>query len=327
MLLCITTRVSLPRTPDRVLYCFRSIRMRKQVTVKVPATAANMGPGFDCLGMALDIWNSVQVTVGETGFEIFGEGADALPRDESNLVYKCLHRAFTEAGQDVPRLRVVCHNEIPLGRGLGSSSAAVLAGLVAGNEICGNPMSRARILDLAAGIEGHPDNVSAALLGGCQIVVREEGQLITAAVPVPEDLQAVVFVPDTPMPTDQSRGLLPANVTMKDAVYNIGRVALLVRGLSTSDLTHMAVATGDQLHQPTRQTIFPAMKNIFRAALGAGALGVFLAGGGSSVLALARGRELTIGYEMADAAAKTGVGGTLKITRPTIEGAQVVESN
>ena len=300
--------------------------MRKQVTVKVPATAANMGPGFDCLGMALDIWNSVQVTVEETGFEIYGEGADALPGDETNLVYKCLHRAFTETRQDVPRVRVVCRNEIPLDRGLGSSSAAVLAGLVAGNEICGGPLSRAHILEIAAGIEGHPDNVSAALLGGCQIVVREEGQLVTAAVPVPEDLQAVVFVPDVPMPTDRSRSLLPAEVTMKDAVYNIGRVALLVRGLSTNDLTDMAIAMGDQLHQPTRQTIFPAVKNIFRAALGAGAIGVFLAGGGSSVLALACGRELTIGYEMADAAAKSGVDGSLKITRPTVEGAQVVES-
>ena len=310
-----------------MLYFPRFVTMTERVTVRVPATTSNMGPGFDCLGMALDIWNVVQVEVGSSGFEISGEGSDSLPRDRSNLVYKSFCLAFAQSNQPVPRVSVVCRNEIPLGRGLGSSSAAVVGGLMAGNEICGGDLSRERIMELASTTEGHPDNVAPALLGGCQIVVREDDRLVTASVPVPGDLRAVLFIPDFAMPTEEARKLLPRKLDRQDAVYNMGRVALLVRAFSTGDMTELAAATGDRLHQPARQKLFPAMKNIFRAALGAGALGVFLSGAGSSVLALTAGRELTIGYEMADAAVKSGIDGTVKVTRPTERGAHPSEAD
>ena len=310
-----------------MLYCPRFITMKKRVIVKVPATTANMGPGFDCLGMALDIWNLVYVELGSSSFDVIGEGGKSLPRGESNLVYESLRAAFTEAGQSIPKVTVVCRNAIPLGRGLGSSSAAVVGGLMAGNELCGRQLSQDQLLELAAKIEGHPDNVAPALLGGCQIVLREEGQLITARLPVPQDLRAVLFIPDSPMPTTEARELLPSEVTRQDAVYNMGRVAMLVRAFCTGDMTHLSLATNDRLHQPARRTIFPAMKNIFHAALEAGALGVFLSGAGSSVLALARDRELTIGYEMADAAAKSGIDGSVKVTKPTNRGTHVAEDD
>ena len=300
------------------------MNVTKGLTVKVPATSGNLGPGFDCLGMALDIWNSVHVEVGEEGFEVAGEGADLLPKGERNLVYKSFRIPFAQTGRPVPEVKITCRNDIPLYRGLGSSSAALVGGLVAGNELCDNPLSQEQLLELAAREEGHPDNVAPALLGGCQIVVQENRRLITSRVPVPEDLRAVLFIPDVPMPTRKARRLLPPEVAREDAIYNMGRVALLVRALAIGDLAHLDTATADRLHQPARQRIFPAMKNIFRAALEAGALGVFLSGAGSSVLALARGRELTIGYEMADAAAKSGVEGTVKVTRPTNLGAHVV---
>ena len=301
--------------------------MRERVTVKVPATTSNLGPGFDCLGMALDVWNVVEVEVGASGISVSGEGESSLPRESSNLVYKSFRLPFEKAGRAVPEVGITCRNDIPLARGLGSSSAAVVGGLVAGNEVCGRPLSQDDLLELAATTEGHPDNSTPALLGGCRIVVWEGPRLVTAPVPLPDDLRAVLFIPEMPMPTDQARRLLPRNVDRQDAVYNMGRVALLVRALSSGDLTHLAVATGDRLHQPARQTIFPAMKNIIRAAMGAGALGAFLSGAGSTVLALTRDRELTIGYEMADAAAKSSVDGTLKITRPTPQGAHVVEED
>ena len=313
------------RAAKQVLYFPEFATMIKQVTVKVPATTANLGPGFDCLGMALDVWNSISVEVDSSSFDILveGEGADSLAKDESNLVYRSFRLPFDEVGKTVPMVRISCHNEIPLGRGLGSSSAAAVGGLIAGNEVCGNPLSQERLLELAAEIEGHPDNAAPALLGGCQIVVREGDRLVTASVPVPEDLMAVIFVPDVPMPTDQARSLLSTEVDRQDAIYNIGRVALLVRAFATGDLAHLAVATDDRLHQPARQAIFRPMKNIFRAALEAGALGVFLSGAGSSVLALTRGREYTVGYEMADIALKSGIEGSLKFTRPTSSGAYV----
>jgi homoserine kinase len=298
--------------------------MTQRVCIRVPATSANMGPGFDCLGMALDIWNTIEVESGSSGFEVSGEGADSLPRDESNLVYKSFRAVFEGMERPVPQVSITCQNEIPLGRGLGSSAAAVAGGLMAANELCGGPLSKERLLELAAKIEGHPDNAAAAIMGCCQIVVQHDEGLITATVPVPEGLKAVLFVPDVPMPTEQARGLLPKQVDRGDAVYNIGRVALLIRALATGDLSHLAVATEDRLHQPARQKIFFPMRNIFRAALSAGALGVFLSGAGSSVLALAQEREFTIGYEMADAAAKSGVNGIIKITQPSKLGAHVI---
>ena len=299
--------------------------MVKRLTVKVPATTANMGPGFDCLGMALDIWNSVRVEVGSSGFAIRGEGRQELDAGRSNLVYRCFCLPFVESGRQVPEVGIICENEIPLGKGLGSSSASAVGGLVAGNEVCGRPLSQQRLLELAASTEGHPDNVSAALLGGCQIVVRDGSRLVTSAVPIPRELRAVVFIPDEPILTSQARTLLSDKVTRQDAVYNMGRVGMLVKALATDDFTHLALATEDRLHQPARQTIFPAMNTIFRAALAAGALGVFLSGSGSSVLALTRGREETVGREMADAAANDGVAGTVKVTAPTNMGAHVVE--
>ncbi len=306
-----------------MLYFF--VAMKERVTVRVPATTANLGPGFDCIGMALDIWNTIHVAIGESGVEITGEGAGVLSRGKRNLVHRSLRMAFTEAGMTLPGLRVVCANEVPLARGLGSSTTALVGGLLAGNELCGRPLSIERLLEMVANAEGHADNGAAALLGGCQIVTRDGVRLVTAEVPVPAGLSAVVFVPDVPMDTRRARELLPKTVPIEDAVHNMGRVALLVRAFTTGDLAHLATATEDLLHQPARQTIFPAMKNIFRAALGAGALGVFLSGAGSSVLALATDREFTIGYEMADAAAKSGIDGTLKITKPTTKGAHVVE--
>ena len=298
--------------------------MRERITIRVPATTANMGPGFDCLGMALDIWNTIRVEVGSSGFEVVGQGAETLSGGAENLVYQSFCIPFTESHGRVPSVRITCWNEIPLGRGLGSSAAAVVGGLVAGNELCGRPLDRQRLLELAAAKENHPDNVAPALLGGCQIVVWERQRLIASAVAIPEDLKAVLFVPDLAMPTQEARDLLPAEVAREDAVYNMGRVAMLVRAFLTGDTTYLAVATGDRLHQPARQTIFPAMNNIIRAALGAGALGAFLSGAGSSILALTRGREATIGYEMADAAAKSRIDGTIKVTEPTNKGAYAV---
>jgi len=299
--------------------------MLESVTVKVPATTANMGPGFDCLGMALDIWNTIQVELGPFEINIIGEGHDILSLGRSNLVYRGVKLALEQSGRESVEVSIKSDNGIALSRGLGSSAAALVGGLVAGNEICGRPLSDSDLLSLAVEEEGHPDNVVPALLGGCTIVVNDRGRLITSQVSVPDDLQMVAFIPDVPIPTSKARSLLSREIDRQDAVYNIGRVGLLVNAFSSRNYDHLSTATQDRIHQPARQKLFPPMKVIFDAATGAGALGVFLSGSGSSILALTRGREMTIGYEMAEAASKAGVGGDVKITRPSIKGAQMVE--
>ena len=234
--------------------------MSERVTVKVPATTANLGPGFDCLGMALDIWNTVQVEVGGSTFEVRGEGQGKLPEGPSNLVYRSFRIPFLVKGENVPQVNIRCENEIPLARGLGSSSAAVIGGLLAGNKLGGQLLSDDELLKLAVETEGHPDNATPALLGGMQVAVQDGDRVITSAVPLPQNLRAVVLIPDVPISTTESRAALPSSVTMKDAVFNLSRVALLVSALSSGNLNQLGVATEDRLHQRNRQRIFPAMK-------------------------------------------------------------------
>ena len=310
------------------------------IRVAAPATTANLGPGYDCLGMALDIWNTIEVeTVGPELVEgpsgeapsvtVAGEGAGELEEDTGNLVYRSMEFLFRELGRPMPPVRVRCDNEIPLARGLGSSAAAIAGGLAAANALVsrtndGGEFSARDLLEMAATIEGHPDNVAAAVMGGLQLVVTEESTLYTVPVSVPAEIHAVVYIPDTRIATADARAVLPRELSVTDAVHNMSRVALLVAGMATNHPEYLSVATQDKLHQPYRQPLFPAMKLLMKAAMDAGALGAFLSGSGSTVLALTRGREMTVAYEMAEAARQAAVEGTVKVTQPTPLGAHLV---
>ena len=302
------------------------------IRIRVPATTANMGPGFDCLGMALEIWNEVSVELGnETSVSVKGRASEGLPADTSNLVYRAVQRVFELGSMEVPPLRLECHNDIPLERGLGSSAAAIVGGLVAGNLLASRiagpdsaPLSEWELLEEAVSMEGHPDNVTAALFGGIRLVAKrddDDGDILSSPVPLPDGLHVVLFVPEMTIATQDARAVLPDTVSRGDAVYNVGRVAFLVNAMATGRLNDLVHATKDRLHQPYRQQLFPAMKVIFRAAVDAGALGVFLSGSGSTILALTHGREMTVAYEMAEAARKAVIEGEVKITVPSYRGA------
>ena len=217
-----------------------------------------------------------------------------------------------------------CQNAIPLSRGLGSSAAAISGGLVAANAMLGNPYGADELLEMAATIEGHPDNVAAAVYGGMRLVVADEDRIYTAAISIPPQLQAVLFVPERRIATVDARRVLPAEVSVADAVFNMSRAALLVAGMQGNHPEYLRIATQDRLHQPYRQSIFPPMKVIFTAAMAAGALGVFLSGSGSTIMALAEDRAMTVAYEMFDAARLAGVEGRVEITQPTELGAHVI---
>ena len=252
---------------------------------------------------------------------MLGEGAGELATDQNNLVYRAMAFLFHEADREMPSLHLRCHNEIPLERGLGSSAAAIAGGLVAANVLCDHLFSAEELLEMAATIEGHPDNVVAAIHGGLQLVVTDQERLYAASINVPPELAAVLFIPDFRISTSDARAVLPEKVPIADAVYNVSRAALLLAGMATNRPEYLALATQDRLHQPYRQPLFPAMDLLFRAALDAGALGVFLSGSGSTVLAFTQGREMTVAYEMAEAAKQAGVSGRVRITQPSIRGA------
>lgn len=293
------------------------------IHIRVPATTANLGPGFDCLGMALDIFNEVTVASSPSlTISIQGEGAGQISLGEDNLVYRAMLTVFNKLGKPVPGLTINCYNRIPLSRGLGSSAAAVAGGLVAANELLGQPLSTDELLQLGAKMEGHADNIAPALIGGCQIVYQEAGKYYNAPVPLPANLRAILYIPDFAISTTHARNVLPAQVPRTDAVFNLGRVALLTLALVTGKLEYLRAATQDRLHQPARQSLFPAMENLFRSALDAGALGVFLSGSGSTILAFSEGEAMAevIGRAMQESGSKSGISGRVQLARPTAQG-------
>ena len=305
----------------------------ERATIRVPATSANLGPGFDCIGLAVDLWNETNVTVDEPSITLCGEGADSLPRDGTNLVASSAHRTFLELGVNPIPLAFECHNNIPLARGLGSSSAATITGITAAFAFAGfdiaEPETRRRIFVIAADIEGHPDNVSPAVYGGCQIGVNVDAgspdcSWIVSRVEISDGMKAVVFVPDFTMATKEARWILPDVVPRSDAIFNVGRAAMLVHALETRQWSLLRHATDDRLHQPQRiEKLFPRFRPIARGALDAGAHGVFLSGAGPTVMALATDRFMTICYEMSENARKAQIDGKALILDISQHGMQI----
>ena len=294
----------------------------RRVHVRVPATTANLGPGFDCMGMALDICDVVTLSIDRSGNTPVAE--EGLNRGYAELVQMSAQRLYKETGSPAPELSIACQHGFPIGRGLGSSAAAIVAGLLCANELAGGPLAQEALVELAAELEGHPDNSTPCLLGGFQICVSHEGHLVHASVPFPEDLKAVLFIPDFPMPTHETRKLLPEQLSRADVVFQTGRAALLVAALACGRPEYLRVATQDRLHQPARGTVFPGMWKLFDAALDAGALCAYLSGGGPTVLALTQSGEENIREALQRAAVAAGVGGEARIARLSKTGAQVV---
>ncbi len=274
--------------------------------ILVPATTANLGPGFDCLGMALSLYNEVEVTLLDTPpdsseiVEIEGEGALELPCDDRNMIVYGMHRVFARAGVNPPPFTLHTINHIPMMSGLGSSSAAIVGGIVAGNELIGNVFSRNDLLTLATEMEGHPDNVGPALLGGLIVAVATASLPIVSPVDVPP-LQAVIVTPDLRVATDEARRILPPMLSRHDAIFNIGRAALVVQALSRGDFDLLGRAMDDRLHQPYRKHLIKGYDDVVSAAKEAGASAVAISGSGPTLIAFAPDRHRAIAHEMRQA--------------------------
>lgn len=287
-----------------------------------------MGPGFDSIGMALDIWNTVTIQLSDLPIvSIKGSAEDNLPADENNLVYKAAMTLLETIGQEGVHFHISCENNIPLERGLGSSAAAIVGGLSAANVITGSTLSKERILELAVALEGHADNAAPAVNGGVQIAIKDKDTICTFPVSIADNLNVVLYIPDLLINTTMARDILPNVVPIDDVVYNLGRVALLINSLTSGRFQDLYIATTDRLHQPARSNLFPQMQLLINAAIHAGSLGAFLSGSGSTILALTQGRELTIAYEIAEAAKKANLPGQVKITSLSLKGVHLEGSN
>ncbi len=300
---------------------------RLEVHVTVPASTANLGPGFDCLGLALSLRNTVEMAVLDSGFEMTIEGEGASPSgrlrtDRGNLIARAADVLWDRVGQRPMGLKVKCANEIPLGSGLGSSAAAVVGGLVAANALCGDPLPKTELLRLAQRIEGHPDNAAAALFGGLTIVSASGDDLLVDALDVPP-LQVAIALPDVRLSTREARDALPKRVPLKDAVFNIGRSLFVARALQSGDYDLLGRAMADQLHEPYRRKLIPGLDAAGQAARAAGAAAVALSGAGPSLAAFAPDRHAAIAEAMKAAFETRGVACRTFVLAVDRQGAQM----
>jgi len=267
------------------------------VKVRVPATTANLGPGFDVLALALQLYNTIEMEVAsgknigrrrKLQIDIEGEGEAELPRDKRNIVYQAAKLVFKKFHFAPSFLHIRLKNRIPIASGLGSSAAARIGGLVGANRLCGERMSIEEILDLAAEIEGHADNVSAAMVGGlvvCSLSEGKEKRIEILKFNPPKNLSCVVCIPNFQLMTDRAREILPKTIRFEQAVFTSSRVALLLGSLIKRRYELLGMAMEDRLHQPYRKRLVKGMEKVFKEALKAGALGTCLSGAGPSILA------------------------------------------
>jgi homoserine kinase len=281
--------------------------------VRVPATSANLGPGFDALGLALQLYNEVTATESDTvAVTIEGFGARDLPEDRTNVVARGIALAYEAAGRPFKGVHAACVNRIPPARGLGSSAAAWVGGLAAGNALLGSPLDTGALLALATRSEGHPDNVAAAIHGGLTVSCATDDGVRAIALPVPAPLTWVALIPDVTSATAEARAVLPDTVPRADAVFNVQRVALLLAALAAGRVGALVTALDDRLHQPYRRRLFPWMPDVVARARDAGALGCVLSGAGPSLLAVAEGDAGPVARAMEAALHAAGVSGTAR---------------
>ena len=270
------------------------IKNKKLITFKIPATSANIGSGFDSVGLALSLYNEIHIYENDNSkkieFEIFGEGENEISKRD-NMIYSAMKLIFKKLKSKPNKGYIIkCINRIPLSRGLGSSSAAIIGGLLCSNFILGNKLKIEKdILNMAVQIEGHPDNVAPAILGGIVSgVVKKEEDFKYIKIKPPKNLKAIVSIPDFYLSTEIARNILPKEITRKDAIFNISRAALLTSALFSNRLDLLEIATEDKIHQDYRAKFIPNLNQLFKETKKSGAYSVTISGAGSSILALTK---------------------------------------
>lgn len=331
------------RIASRIAVEDENLQSRQSVTVRVPATSANCGPGYDCIGLAVDLWTEVTVSRAEA-FEITaeGDGAAEMPKDASNLLVTGVKAAYETAAKPMPPLKYHVVSRIPYARGLGSSSAAIVAGIIAGLVLAGHRLpvwGSESLLQIAASIEGHPDNVAPVIYGGFQIGIYNGTRWVTERVPFPPGMQLVMFIPDFIGKTSAARGVLSDTISRADAAFNVGRAAFLVHALAMGNLDNLKWGVQDRMHQPQRaESLYKHLYPMIAAAEKAGACCGYLSGAGPTVMALTSGAsgdiftqrekertDFSVAKAMMQVAETFGVKGRIVVTQASNEGARVVK--
>ena len=255
------------------------------IRVQVPATSANLGSGFDSLGIALSMHNRVWMEESDV-VDISSRDSTVIPTDEHNLIYWAAKRLYEQCGRKLPGLRLVQENNIPMARGLGSSSACIVAGILGANRLLGTPFSQKDLVNFVAKIEGHPDNTTPAIEGGLVASAIEGERVYSVSVPVSDKIRFAVFIPPFELKTEKARAVLPAQYSRSDAVYNLSRSALMTASLFSGSLENLRVAVGDRIHQPYRSGLIEGLDSVFRMSYELGSLGTYVSGAGPTIIAM-----------------------------------------
>ena len=298
---------------------------QKKVCVKVPASTANLGPGFDVLGMALNLYAWIEMSTAEqTKIELVGDQLTGIPTDKTNLIYTVAQQVFDKAGVSIPELHIAMYSEIPLTRGLGSSASAIVGALLAANALVDHALDKQTLFEMATAIETHPDNVGASLYGGIVVTHWDGERAQVLRIEPPKQLEVLVAVPDFQLSTEKAREVLPHLFSMQETVNNIGYSSLLVAALAGGHLQMIRHAMKDGLHQPFRSGLIPGMTKILREATEHGALGVALSGAGPTLLALvdrASHQKQQLEQFLLDTLRSEGVNAALHWLEPDLQGA------
>ncbi|MEE0061692.1 MAG: homoserine kinase [Acutalibacteraceae bacterium] len=255
------------------------------IRIQIPATSANLGSGFDSLGIALTMYNQVWMEISDETV-ISSKDNISVPTDKSNLIYWSAEYLYKVCGKSLPGLKIIQENNIPMTRGLGSSSACIVAGLVGANRFLGNPLTKKDLINLASEIEGHPDNTTPALMGGLVTSAIDGGKVYSVSVPVAENIRFAVFIPPFELSTEYARGVLPKTYTKEQAVYNLSRSSLMTSSLFSGSLENLRVAVQDELHQPYRKSLINGYDTVFRTSYELGSYGTYVSGAGPTIIAI-----------------------------------------
>lgn len=288
----------------------------------MPASTANIGPGFDTLGLSLNLFSYIEIQEKESGLSMEVEGPEKakIPLTCENIVFKAADAVFSRVGKRPKGLHFKMDLNAPVARGLGSSATAIVGGIVAANELLGNPLSLQEMADLANQVEGHPDNVVPTLVGGFISSVVDEGKVYYQKVQVPEGLKVVAAIPDFELLTSEAKKVIPQSLPLKDAIFNVSRAGLLIAALQNNRLDLLKVAMKDRIHQDYRAKLIPGMNKVLPAALEAGAFGAALSGAGPTLMAFTTDKGEAIGQAMVTTWKESGITARYLVLEPDLAG-------
>lgn len=296
------------------------------IKVKIPATTANFGPGFDCIGAALGLYNYIEMRFSEEPKVLVKKGYKKnIKEDKTNLIYRVAKTTLSKFGIDRP-LAITLYNNIPIARGLGSSAACIIGSIIAASRLAGKFLSIEEILYHAVKIEGHPDNIVPALIGGFCVSMVDSNKVYYKRLHLPEHLRFVIGVPRFLIKTQEARNVMPKSVCLQDAIFNLSRCALLIASIIEQDFTNLDIFCKDKLHQPYRKLLIPGIDEILSKAKCYGALASFISGAGPSVICLSTENKAdNLGKFMKNVFFDMGIKSTYKILSPSNTGAEVIK--